>query len=84
MKLRCRHWLLKLVRLDHATEKLIRVQQHRVIKENVVDAHDFCFPQDDVRRLRVALVHRQANAEMRIVIEVRAGRNNPVDKACLD
>ena len=84
MKLRCRHRLLKLVRFDHLAEKLICVQQHRVIKENVVDAHDFFFAQDDVRRLRVAFMHRQTNSEMRIVIKVGAGRNNPVDKACFD
>jgi hypothetical protein len=34
--------------------------------------------------LRVALVHREADAEVRVVIEIGAGRDDPVNKAGFD
>jgi len=40
--------------------------------------------EDDVRSLRVALVHCQAKPEMRVVIEIRACRNNPINEAGLN
>ena len=75
------HRALELFALDEAAEEGVRVKQHRVVEEDVVDAHDLFVAQRDVRDGRVALMEREADAEVRVVIEVRAGRDDPVDEA---
>ena len=84
MKFSRGHWLLKLGRFDHPAEKLVRVEEHRIIEEDVIDTHDLFIAQHDIRSLRVAFVHRQTDAKVRVVIKVCAGGDYPVDEAGLD
>jgi hypothetical protein len=57
VKLCSGHWPLKLLSLDDLAEEGVCVQEHRIVEEDVVDANYFFFAQNDVRRLRVSLVH---------------------------
>ena len=71
-------------RARSAAEKRIGVEQHGIIKENIVDADDLFFTQNSVVEFSVALVKREPDAEMRVVIKIRAGRDDPVNKSSLD
>src|ERR671929_1467250 len=81
MKLGCRHRFLKLRRLDHPSKKRIGIEQNRIIKEDVVNPHDFFVAQNNIGSVRVALMHRQPQSEMRVMIKISTGRNNPIDEA---
>src|SRR5262249_45412439 len=81
MKLRGTHRVLEFWSDDDFAEKLICLQKYVVVKENVVDADDAFFAQNPVIEIGQPSAHFEANAEMRIVIEIRAGRNNPVYKS---
>jgi hypothetical protein len=70
--------------LNDLPEKRVGREEHVVVEEDVIDANDALFAQDDVRFLRVAPVHREAETEMRVVIEIRAGRDDPIDEPALD
>ena len=48
--------------LDDLPEERVGREQHVVVEEDVVDADDAFFAQHDVRRLRVAAMHRRARA----------------------
>ena len=84
VKLRARHRSLEFLAGDDFAEKRIGRQQHVVIEENVVDAHDTFLTKHDVRLLGVAAMHRQPQPEVCIVVEIRAGRNDPVDESSLN
>jgi len=75
-ELRSRHWFLKFFARDDLAEKSIGIQQHRVVKENVIDPNHFFFAQHDVRSLRIALVHCQPDPKVRVVIEIGSGGND--------
>src|SRR5947199_10386255 len=84
MKFSRGHSLLKLGRFDHTTEKLVSIEEHRIIEEDVIDTHDLFIAQHDIRSLGVAFVHGKTDAEMCVVIKVCAGGDYPVDEACPD
>jgi len=84
VKLGGRHRTLKLRSFDYLAEECVSVEQHRVIEEDVVDADHFFFAQRDIGRVRVALVHSETDTEVRVVIEIGAGRDDPIDKAGFD
>ncbi len=65
-------------------EERVGREQHVVVEEDVVDADDAFVAQHDVRLLRIPAVHREPEAEVRVVIEIRAGRDDPVDEPALD
>ena len=73
-------WFAEIPALDHFAEKMIGFQQDVIFKENVVDADNAFFPQNTVVQIMQAAPHLETNAEMRIVVQIRAGRNDPVDK----
>ena len=75
---------LELGARDHLAEEGVGVEQHLVVEEHVVDAHDALLAQLDVVGLEGAAVHREPEAEVGVVVEVRAGRHDPVDEAGLD
>jgi hypothetical protein len=62
-------------------ERRRRCRAARVVEEDVVDAHDLFAAQHDVGDLRVALMQREPDAEVRVVVEVRARRDDPVNEA---
>src|SRR5262249_1326457 len=68
----------------HPAKKRVSVEQNRIIKEDVVNSDDFFVPQNNIGGLRVALVHRQAESEVCVVIKIRARRNDPIDEAGLN
>ena len=84
MELGARHRALEFLALNDLAEERVGRQQHVVVEEDVVDADDAFLAQHDVGLLRVAAVHREPESEMRVVIEIRAGRDDPVDEAALD
>ena len=75
---------LELRALDDLPEERVRAEQDVVVEEDVVDADDAVLAQDGVACCRITAVHREAEAEVRVVVEVRAGGDDPVDEARLD
>ena len=75
-----RHWTLELFALYDGAKKRVRRQQDIVVKEDVIDPNDALLAKHDVRLLRVPAVHRQAETEVRVVIQIRTRRDDPVDK----
>src|SRR5947209_5816170 len=55
-----------------------------VVEKDVVDSYDLFLAQSYVGGVRVALMKREANAEVRVVIKVRARRDYPVNEASLN
>src|SRR5215813_9982621 len=84
MKFGSGHGLLKFRRLNDASEERIGVEQYRVVKKDIVNTDDFFLTQHDVRCLGIAFMHGKADAEVRVVIEVSAGGNHPVDESRFD
>ena len=68
---------------DLAKESVGR-EQHAVVEKDVVDPDHAGLVQRDVVGLGRSLEHLQAQAEVRVVIEVGAGRHRPVDEAVFD
>ena len=83
MELRARHRPLKVGALDDRSKKRIRRQQDVIIEEDVVNANDAFLAQNDVRLLGVATVHRQPETEVRVVIQIRTRRDNPINEPAL-
>ena len=75
------HRPLELRSLDHLAHKGVGIEQHVVIEEHVVDADDAVAAQLHVVEEGRAGVELHAEAVMEIVVEIRAGRDDPVDKA---
>ena len=84
VKLRTRHGPLELGRANDLPEERVGGQQHVVVEENVVDAHHALFAQHDVGFRRIPAMHGEPEAEVRVVIEVRACRDDPVNESRLD
>ena len=81
MKLRRRHFALEFFGTDDFAEEGIGREQYIVIEEDVVNPHDAFITQDHIADLMIASVHRQAQAKMRVVIQIRTRRNNPINEA---
>ena len=84
VELGARHRALELVRPDDLPKKGVRGKQDVVVEENVVDAHDALLSQHDVALGRVSPVHGEAETEVRVVIQVGARGDDPVDEPGLD
>ena len=84
MEFRAAHRALEFLPLDDLPEEGVGAEQHVVVEEDVVDAHDPLFAQHRIACLCIAAVHRQTEAEMRVVIEVRARGDDPVHESRLD
>jgi hypothetical protein len=84
VKLRGRHLALELRGVDDLAEEAVGRKQHLVVEEDVVDADHALLAQHDVARLCVAAVHGEPEPVVRIVVEVGAGRDDPVDEPRLD
>src|SRR6478672_11541187 len=84
VKLGGRHCFLKLFRGDHLAKERIGIKQYGVVEEDIVDTNYLLLAQDYVGDLRIAFAHHQADAKVRIVIEIRAGRNYPVYETGFD
>src|SRR5215204_1189431 len=80
VKFRRGHRALELLTLDEAAEEGVCVEEHRIVEEDVVDAYDLLFAQDDVRDGRVPLMERKPDAEVCVVVEVRPRRDDPVNE----
>src|SRR6266496_4816735 len=81
MKLSSGHRLLKFFTGDNQPKKCVCIQQHRIVEKNVIDANDFFLAKYDIRSLSIALVYCQANSKMGVVIQIRSGGDNPINKA---
>ncbi len=84
VELGARHGALKLRTLNDRPKKGVRREQHVVVEKDVVDPDDAFVTQHDVGLLRIPAVHREAEAEVRVVIEIRARGDDPVDVPALD
>ena len=84
MVLRGAHRPLEFVACRHLAHEAVRGQQHIVVEENVVDPDDALLAQHDVIGERGAAVHRHAEAKVRVVIEIGARGDDPIDEARLD
>ena len=69
---------------DQSAKKGVGIEQHVVIEEDVIDPHDLCRTQYTVVQFGIALMHRQTDAEVSVVVQIRAGRNDPINEAGLD
>ena len=67
----------------HLADELVGREQDAVVEEDVVDPDHALVAQLDVVRGRRAAVHREPEREMGVVIQVGAGRDDPVDEARL-
>src|SRR2546425_13086973 len=80
MELGRAHCSLKFRRADYLAEELIRFEEYVILKEDVVNADDSLLTQNAVIQIVQAAPHFKADAEMRIVIEICACGDNPIDK----
>ena len=62
----------------------VGAEQVLVVEDDVVDADDLVLAQLQVGEARPGLVQVHAEGEVRVVVEVRAGGDDPVDEAGLD
>ena len=77
------HRALELLPRAHLADELVGREQDTVVEEDVVDPDDALVAQLDVVGGRGPAVHGEAECEMGVVIQVRTGRNDPVDEARL-
>src|SRR5258706_4316650 len=82
MQLGGRHGPLRKV-LEALAQEAIRIQQHLVTKEHVVDADDARFVQLGVTELEGAAMQRVIERMVDVVVEVGAGADNEVYRAAL-
>src|SRR5262245_50103439 len=80
MEFRGAHRSLKFRSRDHFTEKRVRLQKNVIFKKDVVNAYDAFFTQNTVIEIMKAAPHFETDAEVGVVIQIRAGRDNPVHK----
>ena len=78
------HLALELRREEDLPVEGVGVEEHLVVEDDVVDAHDLVAPERDVVEIRAPPVHREADPEVGVVIEIRPGGDDPVDESRLD
>ena len=78
------HRAVELRRGDQLAVEGVGREQHVVVEEDVVDADDALLAQAGVVDLRLPLAQRHRQPEVGVVVEVRAGRDDPVDEPRLD
>src|SRR5262249_4206565 len=81
VKLGGAHRLLEFRRADDFAKELIGFQKNVVLKKDVIDADDAFFTQHFVIEIVQAAPHFEPDAEMRVVIDIGASRNDPVDES---
>ena len=74
------HRPLELRPLDHLAHEGVRVEEHIVVEQDVIDPDDPLIVQHDVVQERASGVERHVEAEVEVVVEVGAGGDHPVDK----
>ena len=84
MKFRSAHRMLKFLVARDLAEKRIGREQHVIIEKDVVDAHHALIAQRDVIGFGRALEHLQPDAEVGVMIKIRAGRHDPIDETIFD
>jgi hypothetical protein len=84
MELRRAHRLAELRLSHHLAEEGVGREEDVVVEEDVEDAHDPLFAQHHVVHVRASLVHREPDAEMRVVVEIRTRGDDPVHEAVLE
>ena len=70
--------------LDQLAVERVGIEQGLVIEDDVVDADDVVLPQGVVVEVGPALVERQVEREVGVVVEVGAGGDDPVHEPGLD
>jgi hypothetical protein len=78
------HRLLELGRFDQPVDELVRLEQHVVIEQHVVDPDDPLTAQLLVVLERVRSEQLHVQAVMDVVVEVRARRDDVVHEPALD
>src|SRR5262249_46209118 len=76
--------LLELGPAAQLPEELVGVEQVLVVEDDVVDADDLVLAQLQIGQTRAGLEQVHAQGVVRVVVEVRAGRDDPVDEPGLD
>src|SRR5437588_12574468 len=80
MKLRGPHRLLKRLAATEGAVEAVGAEQFLVVEDDVVNANDLVFEELQVVKSWPRLVHVHAESEVRIVIKVGAGADDPVDE----
>ena len=78
------HGLLEGLAAAEGAVEAVGAEQVFVVEDDVVDADDLVLAQLDVVHARPALVQVHAEGEMRVVVDVRARADDPVDEPGLD
>ena len=84
VELRRPHLRLELGQVQHLAEEGVRVEEHLVVEQDVVDPHDPLVPKDAVVEERRSGVHRKPEPEVGVVVQVRPRRDDPVDEPRLE
>ena len=84
MELRRRHGAAELGLAQHLAEEGVGLEQDALVEQDVVDADGALLAQLDVVGPGRAGVDRVAERVMGVVVEVGAGRHDPVDEPGLD
>jgi len=84
VKLGGRHVFLELRLAHDPAEVRVGFEEHRVVKQDVVDPHDAFRAQDAVVDVVSSPMQRQPEAEVGVVIEIRARGDDPIDEPRAD
>ena len=80
MKLRCAHGSLEFRRAYDLTEECVCLKKDIIFEENIVNPDYAFLTQQAVVQVVQAAAHLKTYAEMGVVIEIGAGRNDPIDE----
>ena len=69
---------------DQLAIERVGVEQGLVVEDDVVDPDHVVLPQREIVEVRPALVQRQVECEVGVVVKVGAGRDDPVDETAVD
>ena len=78
------HRPLEFLRVNALADERVRIEQHPIIKQDVVDPDNLFAAQFDIVDERRALIELHIEAEMDVVVEIRPGGDDPVDKPGFD
>src|SRR5260370_5104065 len=84
MKLGGAKCFLKSLAPAQRSVKLVGAEQVLVVEDDVVNPDNLVFTELEIVQARPRLVHIHAQSEMRIVVEIGAGADNPVHEAGFD
>ena len=78
------HRLGEDVLADQFAVKAVGVEQRLVVEDDIVDPDDRVFAEGEVVEVGPALVERQVEGVVGVVVEVSPGGDDPVDEPGLD